>query len=279
MDWIIHIHNGANKGWALCGASWETIPFTTNGMFRMCGTCQTLGLSRVIRAPIHIPTQPPKAYVYRPFNGPEMVLNPADVAIHYPYSDEGYVVSPADGEINITNNDPENWKQEATGPYIPKGFQDVFTAEAIFRSGITDLPEVKKESAFKEMADAINHPSHYTHYKGVEVIDITEQLNFNRGNAVKYISRAGFKNEDTEIQDLEKAKWYVEREMSRVEAKPLKVSETAEAAALIEQMSYNRGTAVAFICHAGAGDPGSTASDLYKAVTCIDREIQRLKEL
>lgn len=64
--------------------------------------------------------------------------------------------------------------------------------------------------------DNVNHPAHYQHYKGLEVIDFTEQMNFNRGNAVKYIARAGIKNPDTEIEDLEKAQWYITREIERL---------------------------------------------------------------
>jgi hypothetical protein len=63
--------------------------------------------------------------------------------------------------------------------------------------------------------DPIN-PSHYTAYKGIEVIQLTEQLNFNKGNAVKYVSRAGLKNPETEIEDLLKAAWYINREIERV---------------------------------------------------------------
>lgn len=64
--------------------------------------------------------------------------------------------------------------------------------------------------------DPVNHPRHYTAYKGLEVIDLTEQMNFNRGNAVKYIARAGLKNPTTEVQDLEKARWYIDREIQRL---------------------------------------------------------------
>lgn len=63
----------------------------------------------------------------------------------------------------------------------------------------------------------VHHPNHYTAYKGLEVIDLTEQMNFNRGNAVKYIARAGLKSKDTEIQDLQKAAWYINREIERLE--------------------------------------------------------------
>lgn len=68
------------------------------------------------------------------------------------------------------------------------------------------------------MNDIINHPSHYTDGK-IEVIDFIEdkQLNFHRGNAIKYIARAGKKNKETEIEDLEKAAWYINREIQRLE--------------------------------------------------------------
>lgn len=64
--------------------------------------------------------------------------------------------------------------------------------------------------------DPVNHPSHYTAYRGLEVIQLTEQMNFNRGNAVKYICRAGLKSKETEIEDLEKAVWYLQREIVRM---------------------------------------------------------------
>jgi hypothetical protein len=62
--------------------------------------------------------------------------------------------------------------------------------------------------------DAVNHPKHYTqHPSAVECIQITEHMNFCLGNAVKYIWRADLKNDD--IEDLEKAVWYVQREILR----------------------------------------------------------------
>ena len=60
--------------------------------------------------------------------------------------------------------------------------------------------------------DAVNHPSHYNRGK-IEVADFIydQQLNFNRGNAIKYICRAGFKNDV--VEDLEKAIWYLNHEL------------------------------------------------------------------
>ena len=64
--------------------------------------------------------------------------------------------------------------------------------------------------------DDVNHPKHYTsHPSGVECIAITEHFRFNVGNAIKYLWRAGLKTEDP-IMDLEKAAWYVAREIQRV---------------------------------------------------------------
>ena len=67
--------------------------------------------------------------------------------------------------------------------------------------------------------EKVNHPSHYTWLKekcGIEVIDITRNLDFDTGNAVKYLLRAGHKEEEgmttleKTIEDLEKAKWYID---------------------------------------------------------------------
>lgn len=64
--------------------------------------------------------------------------------------------------------------------------------------------------------DPVNRPSHYTgHPSGVECIQITEHMNFCRGNAIKYIWRAGEKG--CEVEDLKKARWYIDREIARLE--------------------------------------------------------------
>lgn len=69
------------------------------------------------------------------------------------------------------------------------------------------------------MSDMVNHPSHYTDGR-IEVIDFIEdkRLNYHRGNAVKYICRAGKKDPAKEVEDLQKAVWYINREIQRLEA-------------------------------------------------------------
>lgn len=65
----------------------------------------------------------------------------------------------------------------------------------------------------------VNHPSHYNDGK-IEVIEFIEdkKLGFHRGNAVKYIARAGKKDASKELEDLEKAAWYIKREIERLKA-------------------------------------------------------------
>lgn len=65
------------------------------------------------------------------------------------------------------------------------------------------------------MNDPVNHPKHYTaHPSGVECIEITEHFNFNKGNAIKYIWRSSDKGK--EVEDLRKARWYIDREIARI---------------------------------------------------------------
>lgn len=64
--------------------------------------------------------------------------------------------------------------------------------------------------------DAVEHPAHYTsHPSGVECITVTEHMSFLRGNAVKYLWRAGEKGDA--LTDLRKARWYLDREIANLE--------------------------------------------------------------
>lgn len=71
-----------------------------------------------------------------------------------------------------------------------------------------------KHDKWEFVPDPVNHPSHYTKGK-IEVADFIadQKLNFDRGNAVKYVCRAGSKDPSKEIQDLEKAIWYINHEI------------------------------------------------------------------
>lgn len=81
-----------------------------------------------------------------------------------------------------------------------------------------DAGDIDKVEETVNIEDKVNHPSHYTWLKdicGIEVIDITRHLDFDLGNAIKYILRAGHKSEEgyddtaKEIEDLQKAVFYI----------------------------------------------------------------------
>jgi hypothetical protein len=118
----------------------------------------------------------------------------------------------------------------------------------------------------------VEHPPHYNQYEGVEVWDLVRQMDFNLGNAVKYICRAGFKDPRKEIEDLEKAVFYIKDEIEHYPvAKPESPARYGKLVfTLISQMNEDRGRAVEFICR------GSTNS-LRVAINHLRMEIDRLK--
>ena len=72
----------------------------------------------------------------------------------------------------------------------------------------------------EEVNRNVSHPSHYN--QGIEAIDIIESwdLNFSLGNAIKYILRSPYKGK--QIEDLEKARWYIDREINRLKDEMVK---------------------------------------------------------
>ena len=75
----------------------------------------------------------------------------------------------------------------------------------------------------EQKTDSVNHPAHYnSHPSGIECIEIARHHNFNIGNTIKYLWRAGLKSEegmedtDKQIEDLNKAIWYINDEIKRI---------------------------------------------------------------
>ena len=70
----------------------------------------------------------------------------------------------------------------------------------------------------REKSKSVDHPSHYLKDSGHEVIDVIEawDLNFNLGNAIKYIARAGKKDPKKYKEDLNKAVWYINNQISKL---------------------------------------------------------------
>ena len=71
------------------------------------------------------------------------------------------------------------------------------------------------------MSEMVNHPNHYGGDNVYETIKVIEAwgLDFHLGNTVKYISRAGKKNKEKELEDLKKALWYLEHHIETLEKK------------------------------------------------------------
>lgn len=104
--------------------------------------------------------------------------------------------------------------------------------EKLYRLDNIDFESEIFKIRFK-MKDNVNNPSHYTWLKdkcGVEVIDITRHMDFCLGNAIKYILRAGHKqeasmsNKEKEIEDLKKAIFYINDKIAQIEGKYDKIS-------------------------------------------------------
>lgn len=79
---------------------------------------------------------------------------------------------------------------------------------------MSTTPGSAAEDMLEAQTDRINHPKHYTsHPSGIECIQVTEHMNFNIGNAVKYLWRSDLKG--AKLEDLKKAAWYIQREIER----------------------------------------------------------------
>lgn len=80
------------------------------------------------------------------------------------------------------------------------------------------VPNVREKVLEKLGAtDAVNHPSHYNALP-VECIDVVEHYNFCIGSALKYLWRAGLKPGSDKVTDLQKARWFIDRELQRIES-------------------------------------------------------------
>ena len=99
-----------------------------------------------------------------------------------------------------------------------EGYDKWVNRSIFIREASKPLSEAVKEwvDCKDEETDVVNKPPHYTeHPSGIECIQVTEHMGFNLGNAIKYIWRCDLKKDA--IEDLKKAKWYIEREIDKRE--------------------------------------------------------------
>ena len=98
--------------------------------------------------------------------------------------------------------------------------EEVGEASEKCKQAVDNLRNAVRESIKNQLtkADNVNHPSHYTD-GNIEVIDYIEdkKLNYHLGNVVKYVSRAGKKDASKTLEDLKKARWYLDRYITKLE--------------------------------------------------------------
>lgn len=110
----------------------------------------------------------------------------------------------------VTFGEIKKWWEDRAAKMVAEG-----TPETGLPGDVTGYPD-NGLAPPRDPIDMVEQPPHYRgHPSGKECIDITEHFNFCRGNAIKYLWRAGKKG--NEIEDLKKAKWYVEREIKRLQ--------------------------------------------------------------
>lgn len=104
-------------------------------------------------------------------------------------------------------------KKKVTKYHAQLGEISVVAAEGLNSDLLYQISRGKQGRIEDAAIDMVNQPPHYTK-GGIETIDFIEakDLNYNLGNVIKYVSRSGLKG--TRIEDLKKAKWYLEREIS-----------------------------------------------------------------
>jgi hypothetical protein len=119
----------------------------------------------------------------------------------------------------IDNNIHGYGKKNKVQDYIDEKIKEFNEASSIYTDEERRKYAAKKvfkthNTAFEKLDDMF-HPPHYGGDKTYEVIKVLESWNidFHLGNAIKYIYRSGKKNAKTEIKDLEKAKWYIQRKI------------------------------------------------------------------
>lgn len=131
----------------------------------------------------------------------------------------------ADGKVGIVKDinmdDPHPYLVQFENYQATVGDNDVFTEDQLRPADIVALSDeedtLAAEKAEKDLSwDAVNHPPHYNRFP-VEVIQITEHLDFLLGNVVKYVTRAGYKEGVDELEDLRKAEFYLKRKIANIE--------------------------------------------------------------
>ena len=112
----------------------------------------------------------------------------------------------------------EDYPASATVDYMSPPISTTKIHPALPPGTSSTIPLTQHPAFSVPTPSPVEHPPHYkNHPSGLECIQVTEHMNFNIGNAVKYAWRCDYKGNP--IEDLKKARWYIDREISRREAR------------------------------------------------------------
>ena len=132
------------------------------------------------------------------------------------------------------------------------------------------------------MSDLVNHPAHYEEQSiKLEPIDFCERLPFCEGNAIKYCFRAGHKEGASELLDLKKAQWYMNRWRESPTKLKMSYTDRRNFSALVGYLSRSNGVlgkaAQDSLESPWSNDPGEFWSCLYIAIGLRIRELKEAK--
>ncbi|GHF38484.1 hypothetical protein GCM10010218_19530 [Streptomyces mashuensis] len=145
----------------------------------------------------------------------------------YPYDveldDGGAQLCFAGGELELIERPPADRPPAAVEAAVGAPTSRRSPGERLLRetAGLPHVPAPPKDQALMQAAvttpptDHVNRPDHYTsHPSGIECIQVTQHLDFLLGNVVKYLWRYGLKPDTPSLQDLKKARWYLDHKIA-----------------------------------------------------------------
>ncbi|WP_264766072.1 DUF3310 domain-containing protein [Moraxella catarrhalis] len=168
------------------------------------------------KAPNKEPRQPKVGDIWVCQAGAVFVFGISDIGVEYLWQD-------TPDEFVVDSRSVEDWHKNFDYKENIFDCEDIKDDDPKLYKKIKEMQQMIESLSLKKNQkeanqDEVNHPKHYiSDPSGIECIQITRHRNFNIGNAIKYLWRAGLKDGNSDIQDLQKAVWYIQDEIERLE--------------------------------------------------------------
>ncbi len=166
------------------------------------------------KAPNKEPRQPKVGDIWVCQAGAVFVFGISDIGVEYLWQD-------TPDEFVVDSRSVEDWHKNFDYKENIFDCEDIKDDDPKLYKKIKEMQQMIESLSLKKKEanqDEVNHPKHYiSDPSGIECIQIVRHRNFNIGNAIKYLWRAGLKDGNSDIQDLQKAVWYIQDEIERLE--------------------------------------------------------------